>query len=220
MKIPLSKRLAACAEFVAPGARIADIGCDHGYLSLFLLQSGIADSAIAADINEMPLQSARINAEKFGFNNKITFYLSNGAQSIPHDFDTMICAGMGADTIISILTAADWLKNDKYKLVLQCQSKTPMLRQYLTENGWYITREKVLRDGRFLYTVMDVCYNPEMPQLTAAQCHFPPALLVEPTAEVQEYYDWIIEGLKIQAQHRNDPQINHILNALIQEVKP
>lgn len=220
MKIPLSPRLQACAAFVNKGDRIADIGCDHGYLSLFLLQNGIASTAIAADVNEMPLQSARLNAAKYGCEDKIAFYLSDGVQNIPRDFDTMICAGMGADTIISILAAAPWLKKCSYKLILQCQSKTPVLRRFLSDNGWYITEEQVLRDGRFLYTVMNVFYDPEHPKLTDAQCHFPPALLINPTKETHEYFDWIVSGLNIQAKHQNDPNIVKILNALTKEDLP
>ena len=118
MKLPLSDRLLACSRFVAHGDRIADVGCDHGYLGIHLLLSGIASSVIASDINEMPLQSAIANAEKFGTRDKMSFYLSDGAKNIPRDFDAMICAGIGADTIISILDAAPWLKDSKYRLIL------------------------------------------------------------------------------------------------------
>ena len=135
MKYPaLSNRLKACCEFIKQGDRVADIGCDHGYLSIHLLKSGIAASVIAADINPMPLDSARKNAAKYEVSDKITFCLSDGVQSIPRDFDTLVCAGMGADTMISILNAAPWLKDSKYRLILQCQSRRPELRQYLYEN--------------------------------------------------------------------------------------
>ena len=61
MKLPLSNRHLACAALVAPGDRVADVGCDHGYLGIHLLEYGIASSVIASDVNEMPLQSARQN---------------------------------------------------------------------------------------------------------------------------------------------------------------
>ena len=161
MNIPLSNRLQACAKLIAPGDRVADIGCDHGYLGIHLLTKGIARSMIEADINEGPLDSARRNAIKYGVTDKLTFHLSDGVQNIPRDFDTLVCAGMGADTMIHILENAPWLKDTKYRLILQCQSKTPMLRQYLSEQGWRITEESVLRDGKFLYTVMELYYEPE-----------------------------------------------------------
>lgn len=204
MNIPLSPRLQMCCSFVTPGSRIADIGCDHGYLSIWLLTHGVARSAIAADINRQPLQSALRNAEKFGVRDKMEFYLSDGVAAVPRDFDTLICAGVGADTMISILSAAPWLQNGNYKLILQCQSKTSMLRRYLSENGWRIARESVLRDGRFLYTVMALDREPAQP-LTPGQWHFSPALLENPTEETAEYYRRTLGKLRLAVAGRADP---------------
>ena len=125
MKLPLSDRLLVCAGFVAKGDRVADIGCDHGYLGIYLLTNGIASSVIAADINEGPLQSAMRNAHKFGVKQNMSFHLSDGVRDIPRDFDTLVCAGMGGDTMVHILESAPWLKNEQYRMILQCQSKTP-----------------------------------------------------------------------------------------------
>ena len=217
MKLPISDRLLACAAFVVPGDRVADIGCDHGYLSIHLLTNGIAQSCIAADIHEQPLLSAVRNAEKYGVRDKMEFYLSDGVRSIPRDFSCMVCAGMGADTMVSILEAAPWLRSGKYRLILQCQSKTPMLRHYLSHHGWRITEESVLRDGRFLYTVMEVYYQPDHPRLTEAECYFPPALLENPSKEVPAYYKWVVGGLKIAAAHNGEKQpILAALEALAQ----
>ena len=211
MRLPISDRLLACAGFVPKDARIADVGCDHGYLSIHLLQSGIAVSAICSDVKEQPLQSARRNAKKYGLQDKMEFYLSDGVQSIPRDFNALICAGMGADTMVSILDAAPWLKDGKYRLILQCQSKTPLLRQYLSDSGYAIVREHVLRDGRFLYTVMEVIFDPAAPRLTPAQCYLPAILSGE---EADAYRQWVIGGLKIAASHQMDGQKKEILREL------
>ena len=216
MHLPISSRLLACTEFVSPGDRVADIGCDHGYLGLYLLQKGIAKSVIASDIKEGPLQSARRNAEKFGLTDKISFHLSNGAQNIPRDFDALVCAGMGADTMISILEAAPWLKSESYRLILQCQSKTPALRRYLSENGWHITRESVLKDGRFLYTVMEVLWNPAAPRLTVGQWHISPAMQKDPCPEAREYAQRILDGLRLAVSHREDAEKQQALEELKQ----
>lgn len=222
MKLPLSERLAACCAFVRPGDRVADVGCDHGYVSIHLLQSGIASHVYASDIREGPLSSARRNAETYGVTDRIDFFLSDGVQNLPRDFDTLICAGMGGDTMISILSAAPWLKNERFRLILQCQSKTPLLRQYLSENGWEIRLETVLRDGRFLYTVMEVLWNPVFPRLTVGQRYFPPALRKQPSAQTAEYYQWVMDGLRIAVQHRPDEE-NQLalkeLEALQEEMK-
>lgn len=217
MHIPLSKRLQVCCGFVAPGDRVADIGCDHGYLSIYLLTNGIASSVIASDINEQPLQSAVRNAEKYGVREKIQFFLSDGVRNIPRNFDTLVCAGMGADTMVSILGSAPWLKDKQYRLILQCQSKAPMLRQYLSQNGWRITEESVLRDGRFLYTVMEVYYEPEYPRLTEGQWYFPPALLENPEVELPEYFQRVLFSLRRAVTGRGenaDPVMTKALSQL------
>ena len=206
MKLPISDRLLACAGFVSQGSRVADIGCDHGYLSIYLLTQGIARSCIASDVREGPLQSAQRNARKFGVSNKIEFFLSDGVETLPRDFDCMVCAGMGADTMIHILESAPWLKDEKYTLILQCQSKTPMLRRYLSDNGWRIYEEAVLRDGRFLYTIMEVGYRPDYPRLTVCEWYFPPALLENPSADLPAYYKWVIDGLRISTAHQDDAE--------------
>ena len=203
MKLPLSDRLLACCGFIAPGDRVADVGCDHGYLGIHLLRSGIASAVIASDVKEGPLQSAVRNSEKYGVRDKISFYLSDGVRNIPRDFDTLVCAGMGGDTMISILSAAPWLKKEQYRLVLQCQSKTPMLRQYLSENGWRITEETVLKDGKFLYTVMEVLWQPGF-ALTAGECHFPPALLENPSVHLPAYYRWVVTGLETTVNNQKE----------------
>lgn len=215
MKLPISPRLLACCEHIATGSRVADVGCDHGYLAIHLLQRGKARSVIASDIKEGPLRSAMVNAEKYGVREHIAFYLSDGVKSIPRDFDTLVCAGMGGDTMISILEAAPWLKAEGYRLVLQCQSKTPMLRQYLSEQGWRIEKENVLRDGRFLYTVMTARYAPGQ-ALTAGQCYIPPALLSQRDEALGEYYRWVLSGLELAGAHRSDPQLQAALQELRQ----
>lgn len=214
MNLPLSPRLLACCGFVSPGDRVADIGCDHGYLGIHLLQTGLARSVIATDVNEMPLQSAMRNAQKYGVRDKMTFYLSDGVRNIPRNFDVMVCAGMGADTMVSILEAAPWLKAQQYRLILQCQSKTPMLRQYLSEHGWRITEETVLRDGRFLYTVMEVIWQPGYPRLTVGQWYFPPALLENPAEELPEYFERIVFSLQRAITGRGEDADPNMVTAL------
>ncbi len=206
MHIPLSDRLLACAGFVAPGDRVADIGCDHGYLGIHLLTQGIARSVIASDINEGPLLSAVNNAKKYGVREKIQFYRSDGVQNIPRDFDTLICAGMGGDTMVHILKSAPWLQDAQYRLILQCQSKTPLLRHFLSESGWRIYEETVIRDGRFLYTVMEVGWRPEYPKLTVGEWYFPPALLENPGPATVEYFHYVCQGLRIATTHQDNPE--------------
>ena len=132
MKAPISNRLLACCDYIAPGDRVADVGCDHGYLGIHLLLTGLACRVIASDIRPGPLECAVKNGQKYGVSDRMVFCLSDGVQSVPRDFDTLVCAGMGADVMVSILEKAPWLRSSRYRLVLQCQSKTPTLRKYLS----------------------------------------------------------------------------------------
>ena len=217
MNLPISDRLLACCNFVCKGDRVADIGCDHGYLGIHLLTNCIATHMIEADIAPGPLDSARRNAKKYGVESAMTFCLSDGVKDIPRDFDTLVCAGMGGDTMIHIFSAAPWLRSEQYRLILQCQSKTPMLRKYLSESGWRIAEETVLRDGKFLYTVMEVLFDPTYPRLTPAQCYFPPALLENPSEHLADYYRWVVEGLRIATAHQDDSEKKRILKDLLED---
>ena len=214
MRLPISDRLLACCDFVAKGDRVADIGCDHGYLGIHLLTNCIASHMIESGVAPGPLDSARRNAAKYGVESAMTFCLSDGVKDIPRDFDTLVCAGMGADTMISILSAAPWLRSTQYRLILQCQSKTPMLRRYLSENGWRITEEQVLKEGKFLYTVMEVYFEPEYPRLSAGEGYFPPALLENPSDMVPAYFAWGKKGLEITLAHQADGEKQAALDYL------
>lgn len=200
MKLPpLSNRLQSCCRFVNPGDRVADIGCDHGYLGIHLLVSGIASSVIAADINEGPLSSAVKNAATYGVSDRIAFYLSDGVKNVPRDFDALVCAGMGADTMISILNAAPWLKSGTYRLILQCQSKRPELRKYLYAQGFSIVRETLAEDGKFIYPIMEAIYAPAAP-LSPAGYHITPALLNSGSPLLPAFYNRVKEGIQITAE--------------------
>lgn len=220
MKLPLSDRLLACCGFVSPGDRVADIGCDHGYLGIHLLLSGIAGSVIASDINEMPLQSAVINAEKYGVRDRMSFFLSDGAKNIPRDFDTMVCAGIGADTMISILDHAPWLRSSKYRLILQCQSKRPELRQWLYDAGYRINRETLAKDGKFVYSVMEVVWgHGEGP--SPAETYLSPQLLADRHPLLPEYYERVLYGMNLTVKgmrHSGDDRL-HIYEDILSDLE-
>lgn len=162
MKLPISNRLLTCASFVRPGARVADIGTDHGYLGIHLIREGIASCVIAADLRESPLQNAISNAKKHHTYAKMDFRCCDGLAAIrPDEVDTIVCAGMGADCIIDILTAAPWVCSSDKRLILQPQSSGQALRGWLPRHGFTILREALLEENRFLYTVLEAQYTGE-----------------------------------------------------------
>ena len=187
MKVPISNRLLLCAAMVPPGSRVADVGTDHGYLAVYLLQNGICPFVTAADLREQPLQKARENAARFGVSGRMQFLLSDGLQDIPRDAaDTIVMAGMGGDLIVRILQAAPWVCDARYTLILQPQSAGQALRQYLSEHGFAIDREALAQDGHFLYTVLRARKG-AMPPLTPGQQYATPQLLQEGGALLPKY---------------------------------
>lgn len=196
MNPPISPRLLMCCDYISDGVRVADIGTDHGYLGIYLLQTQKASFIIASDINEMPLQSAKNNAIKYNVSGKMAFYLSDGVKNVPRDFDVMVCAGMGADTMIGILDNAPWLKSEDYRLILQCQSKRPELREYLYKNGYQILNEKLVRDGRFIYTVMNVQYRGTS-EYTPGDCYISVSLKNNASALFSEFLQRVKKNLQL-----------------------
>ena len=82
MKLPISQRLLLCAALVPPGARVADVGCDHGYLGIHLLKTGTAKHVIATDLREKPLEKARENARRLGADGEMDFFVADGLGAV------------------------------------------------------------------------------------------------------------------------------------------
>lgn len=164
----LTPRLQAIAEQVPQGARLADVGTDHGYLPVWLLCGGYIDSAIATDLREGPLNRSRETAQRFGVAEQISFRLCDGLSAVrPEEADTVVIAGMGGETITSILEAAPWTK-ERTLLLLQPMTGFAELRLWLQENGFQISRERIAREGKRLYNILSV-KGGEMPPLSPAE---------------------------------------------------
>lgn len=152
----LTARLQSVADQVPQGAIFADIGTDHAYLPVWLLLNGRIQHAIAADLREGPLNRARETAEQYGVSNQVSFRLCNGLVDIdPTETDTIAIAGMGGETIATILESAPWTKKDKL-LLLQPMTSFPDLRFWLQQNGYVIEKETISKEGRRLYSCLTV----------------------------------------------------------------
>ena len=147
MKAPINKRLLVCSELVRDGAVLADVGTDHAYLPIYLLEKGIIERAVLSDINQGPLNKARENSEKAGFIHKVELHLCNGAKELAKcgATDYAIC-GMGGELIADIIEHAPHLRDETINLILQPMSKPEILREYLFLNGFEILKEKYVTD--------------------------------------------------------------------------
>lgn len=152
----LSPRLQAIAEQVPQGAHLADVGTDHGHLPVWLLHRGRIDNAIAADLREGPLNRARETAQRFGVTKQISFRLCDGLSAVrPEEADTVVIAGMGGETIVSILEAAPWTKEGTL-LLLQPMTGSAELRLWLQKHHYQITGERIACEGERLYNILTV----------------------------------------------------------------
>lgn len=154
-KLELGPRLRAIAERVPAGCKcLADIGTDHGYIPVFLLQTGRIERAIAADVGAAPLEHARQTAERFGISERISFRLGDGLSVLtPEEAEIIVIAGMGGDTITDILAAAPWSREGAL-LLLQPMSKADTLRRWLPANGYAVYGEALVQDKGVLYPIL------------------------------------------------------------------
>lgn len=159
-RIALQPRLRLLAEMTPSGGRLADIGTDHGYLPVWLLQEGRIPSAIAADVGAEPLEHARRTAEEYETQG-LDFRLCDGLSGIePEETDTVVIAGMGGETIRDILRAAPWAADGHHTLLLQPMTKVELLRGWLRENGYSCTEERLVQDKGKLYVILSVTGGP------------------------------------------------------------
>ncbi len=196
MKLPVSKRLLCCASLVPHGVRVADVGCDHGYLGIYLLQSGLASFVVATDLRQEPLARARANAERFGTAGRMRFAVCDGLRAIgPKSVDTVVCAGMGGDTIAKILEECPWSNSNEISWIFQPQSSGNDLRRYLGEHGYMIRRELLVRDSGFLYSAMEVQSGGGHP-LTPGEQYASPQILEGEPVLVRAYLQRVIQGVR------------------------
>lgn len=148
--ITLSNRLLSVASLVPRCAVLADVGTDHGYLPVWLIQNGIAERVLASDIGEGPLLRAGMTVEKFGLEEQIRLVLADGLQYSGSDLaEVVTICGMGGETMISILEAAPWTEGRQ--LILQPQSKLPELEQWLKVHRFGIRQAALSEDAGKLY---------------------------------------------------------------------
>ena len=196
-ELQLQPRLQCLADLVPQGARLADVGTDHGYLPVWLLQRGRMESAIASDINALPLDHARATAAEYGVTACIDFRLCPGLAKIgSEECDTVAIAGMGGETIIGILEAAPWTRDGTHTLILQPQSAGQALRLWLAENGFQTQRETLVKDGGYLYSVLLARWNGERRTLCPGAQFVSPQLLSDAGPLLPEYFSRIESALR------------------------
>lgn len=175
--VQLSERMAAVAAMVTPGNRLADVGCDHGYLSIWLCGKGIVPSAAALDVNPGPLSAAKKNIAEQGLGAYIETRLSDGLEAVkPGEADTVVIAGMGGRLMSRILREGEKVLRTVRELVLEPQSEPEELRRCLMELRFRIEQEDMVREAGKYYPVIRAVPGEER-RLGSEELRYGPLLL-------------------------------------------
>lgn len=192
MSIHLSNRLQAVADAVPAGSRIIDVGTDHAMIPVWLIQTERVLHAWASDIRRGPLQSAGHLISETNTGHSIDLRMTDGLQGFcAEDGDTIILAGMGGETMVSILSGAPWTKNGSL-LILEPQSKQAVLRRWLTDNEYIITRESLVKDAGRIYPILLVSGGTPKPY-SEAELHTGRYEAISKDSLFGEYLDILIK---------------------------
>lgn len=155
----LDSRLMAIADLVRKDKVFADIGTDHAYLPVYLVEKGIIKQAIAADLRVGPLENAKEAVDSYGYSDQIELRLSDGLDNFKeNEVEEIAVAGMGGLLISQFIERTKWLKNEKIHLILQPMTHVEELRKTLFDHGFVIDKEVVAKDGDKLYIILSVYF--------------------------------------------------------------
>jgi len=153
--VKISDRLKTAASLIREGAVLADVGTDHGYVPIYLLEQKKIKSAIAMDINKGPLERAREHIHLYGMDAYIQTRLSDGAEALlPNEADSILIAGMGGELILHILTEGESVCSTAKELILQPQSEIHKVREYLRRHQYKIEDEDMVCEEGKYYPMM------------------------------------------------------------------
>lgn len=159
-EVVLSKRLKALACMVTPGRRVVDVGCDHGFVSIYLVQREISPQVLAMDVRTGPLSRAEEHIAEAGLGGYIETRLSDGLLAYQEgEADSLICAGMGGRLMMKILTESREKARGLQELILQPQSELPAFRRFLREEGYQLLDENIIWEEGKYYFLMKVRYD-------------------------------------------------------------
>lgn len=203
-KIKLDSRLLSVASLVRANKVVADVGTDHAYVVAYLMEKGITEKAIASDINKGPLENARQTLVECGIEDKVTLILSDGLKNIPEgSCEDIVIAGMGGILISEILENAPWVKKCNMHIVAQPMTHAEILRKWLFENGFEISREVASTDGKRLYVAISAEYTGVRINKSKAYCYV--GELLKNNDELSKKY---IEKTLISLQKKYNAQKN------------
>ncbi|MBQ2120494.1 MAG: SAM-dependent methyltransferase [Peptococcaceae bacterium] len=176
--IKLSQRLQAIADFVPQGARVADVGTDHGFLPCYLAQNNQAVKVYACDINAQPLALAQKNVADYNVGEIVSTRLGNGLAVIePGEVDVVTIAGMGGSLMIEILDAAPLVVDKLNRIILQPNVGAEAVRIWAEKNRWHIVEEQLVRENDRFSVIIAMEPGRSLNSMTPVELFLGPELL-------------------------------------------
>lgn len=170
--VTLTPRLAMVAGLVRKDQPLADIGTDHAYLPVWLLEQGLIPSAAACDVREGPLKNAAATVEREGLSNQVELLLCSGFDHPSLlSYQDFSMAGMGGNLIADLLEAAPFLRTPGTHLVLQPQSHAEDVRAFLYRNGFSILRETATEDSGRIYIALETEFTGNCREASLSDCY-------------------------------------------------
>lgn len=186
--VNLSKRMEAIVSLVDSAESVCDVGCDHGFVSIALLERNIVSHAVLMDVNKGPLEHAKENASVYGVSSRAEFILSDGLKKYTKGLsDTLIIAGMGGPLIQRILLESFDKLSDFNSLIFSPQSEIGSFRIFLYENGFTIIDEDMVFEEDKFYQIIKAKRLQNDVMLTKEQAEFGPILLEKKHGILREY---------------------------------
>lgn len=159
-QVELSRRLQALAEMVTPGLKVCDVGCDHGYLSIYLVQKQISPAVIAMDVRTGPLERCVEHVSEYEMAPYIETRLSDGLTLLKQgEVQAVVIAGMGGRLMMKILTEGSQVARQLQEIILQPQSEVMQFREFLSREGYCILAENMIEEEGKFYPMMKVTYR-------------------------------------------------------------
>ena len=184
MKVKLNHRLETVASCVEKNTNVIDIGCDHALLDIYLIQNNRCNYIIASDNKIGPVNQATANVKKYNID-KIKIKLGNGVEPIEDNIDTIIISGMGGLNIVGILKYHTKLYKQVDTLILSPNSDAEVLRKEISNLGFHITNEKLVKENNIVYQV--IVFKRGKKHYTRAKLLFGPILINNKSELFMEY---------------------------------
>ena len=184
--IKLSKRLKIIHDMV-PKSVVADIGSDHGKLMIALVQSGTVTKGFAVENKEGPFERLRSNLIKYHVEDKITPLFSDGIKDITRDVSTIVIAGMGGQSIVSILKAHPEKMIRVQTIIIDAHTAVPLARKEICQMGFAIADEQIVKEDDIFYEIIKFV-KAEKAIISDEDLEFGPILRREKSATFKEKY--------------------------------